>query len=135
MLHCSAWTLLILVRVSAIVSSNTRWRQFLIASKVNRLSFVAPAQVCYDRTTSFRKKSPYLPRSQLAHALARGTENKRVSCEELEYLSSGIVAWPRGYKTFFMLSSAQLRLKFILLINVKMPTIVGILTFISRINY
>ena len=32
-------------------------------------------------------------------------------------------------------SSAQLRLKFILLINVKMPTIVGILTFISKINY
>ena len=31
--------------------------------------------------------------------------------------------------------SAQLRLKLILLINVKMPTIVGILTFISRINY
>ena len=31
--------------------------------------------------------------------------------------------------------SAQLRLKFILLINVKMPTIVGILTFIRRINY
>ena len=30
--------------------------------------------------------------------------------------------------------SAQLRIKFILLINVKMP-IVGILTFISRINY
>ena len=31
--------------------------------------------------------------------------------------------------------STQVRLKFILLINVKMPTIVGILTFISRINY
>ena len=31
--------------------------------------------------------------------------------------------------------SAPLSLKFILLINVKMPTIVGILTFISRINY
>ena len=31
--------------------------------------------------------------------------------------------------------SAQLRLKFILLIKVKMPTIVGILTFISRIDY
>ena len=31
--------------------------------------------------------------------------------------------------------SAQLRLKFILLINVKMPTIVGNLTFISKINY
>ena len=31
--------------------------------------------------------------------------------------------------------SAQPSLKFILLINVKMPTIVGILTFISRINY
>ena len=31
-------------------------------------------------------------------------------------------------------SSSQLRMKFILLINVKMLTIVGILTFISRIN-
>ena len=31
--------------------------------------------------------------------------------------------------------SAQLRLKFILLINVKMPTIVDILTFMSWINY
>ena len=31
--------------------------------------------------------------------------------------------------------SAQLRLKFILLLNVKMPTFVGILIFISRIHY
>ena len=31
--------------------------------------------------------------------------------------------------------STQLSLKFIQLINVKMPTIVGILTFKSRINY
>ena len=30
--------------------------------------------------------------------------------------------------------SAQLSMKFILLINVKMPTVVGILTFISTIN-
>ena len=30
--------------------------------------------------------------------------------------------------------STQLRMKFILLINFKMPTIVGILTFISMIN-
>ena len=32
------------------------------------------------------------------------------------------------------LYSTQLSMKFILLINVKMPTIVGILTFISMIN-
>ena len=31
--------------------------------------------------------------------------------------------------------STQLRLKFIEVINVKMPTIVGILTFMTRINY
>ena len=31
--------------------------------------------------------------------------------------------------------STQLRTKFILLINVKMPTIVGILTFISTIQH
>ena len=38
----------------------------------------------------------------------------------------------RGYKTFSY--STQLSTKFILLINVKKPTIVDILTFISMIN-
>ena len=65
---------------------------------------------------------------------------------------------PRGYKTFFMLNStkheistAHKKLKyqqtkkfialslsyvvFTMLINVKMPTIVGILTLMSRINF
>ena len=36
---------------------------------------------------------------------------------------------PRLYKTIFI---TQLSMKFFLLINVKMPTIVGILTFMSR---
>ena len=41
-----------------------------------------------------------------------------------------------GFEVIKLFScSTQLRLKFILLINVKMPTVVGILTFISRINY
>ena len=62
---------------------------------------------------------------------------------------------PHGYKTFFMLNSAEHeilnahksenikklsiflgsdkpRMLFFLLINVKMPTVVGILTFMSR---
>ena len=34
----------------------------------------------------------------------------------------------------FISRSTQLRMKIILLINVKMPTVVGILTFIMRIN-
>ena len=38
----------------------------------------------------------------------------------------------RGYKTFFMLNSTEH--KFIMLMNVKMPTIVGILTFFRMIN-
>ena len=37
--------------------------------------------------------------------------------------------WPRGYNTFFMLNSTEHEI--FLLINVKMPTIVGILTFMS----
>ena len=43
-------------------------------------------------------------------------------------------SWPRGYQT--VSCSAQQSMKFILLTNVKMPTIVGILTFrpISRID-
>ena len=40
----------------------------------------------------------------------------------------------RGYKTFFMLNSAVRNTVYILLINVKMPTMVGTLTSISRIN-
>ena len=39
---------------------------------------------------------------------------------------------PLGYKTFFMLNSAAYEI--ILLINVKMPIIVGVLIFISMIN-
>ena len=40
--------------------------------------------------------------------------------------------WPRGYKLFSC--SIQLSVEFILLINVKMPTFVGILSFISMVN-
>ena len=40
------------------------------------------------------------------------------------------VAWPQGYKSFSC--SSQLSTKFSLLINMKMPTIVGIFIFISR---
>ena len=39
---------------------------------------------------------------------------------------------PWGYKTFFMLNSADHEI--LMLINVKMPVINGILTFISMIN-
>ena len=42
-----------------------------------------------------------------------------------------VATWPEVVKLFSC--STQLSTKFILLINVKMPTIVGILTFISRI--
>ena len=60
--------------------------------------------------------------------------------------------WPQCYKNFFMLNSTEHEIStahkhqmkflalslsgvvFILLLNVKMPTIVGILTFMSRVN-
>ena len=42
-----------------------------------------------------------------------------------------LLAWQRGYKTFS--NSTQLSMKFFMLINVTMPTIVCILTFISMI--
>ena len=55
-------------------------------------------------------------------------ENVKVSNDQ-ELVQSG----PEVIKHFSC--STQLRLKFILLINVKMPTIVGILTFMSGINF
>ena len=50
-----------------------------------------------------------------------------------DIISDSKHTWARGYQTFSC--STQLRLKFFLLINVKVPTIVGILRFISRINH
>ena len=47
-------------------------------------------------------------------------------------LFSQLITWPRGYILFPC--STQLSRNFTLLINVKMPTIVGILTFTSMIN-
>ena len=44
-------------------------------------------------------------------------------------------SWPRGYKTFFMLRSAETKVRSMLLINIEIPTIVAILAFMSRINY
>ena len=43
---------------------------------------------------------------------------------------AGLAPRPRGYKTF----SSSTRMKFIMLINVKMPTIIDIFTFISMIH-
>ena len=40
-----------------------------------------------------------------------------------------------GPEVIFFSRSTQLNMKFILLINVKMPTSVGILIFISKINF
>ena len=46
--------------------------------------------------------------------------------------SPKMVLGPRGYKTFFVLSSTEHEI--FSFINVKMPTIVGILTFMSWKN-
>ena len=53
------------------------------------------------------------------------------SCRD-DFLSSWVEPGPEVIKLFSC--STQLSTNFILLINVKMPTIVGILTFISMIN-
>ena len=44
------------------------------------------------------------------------------------------VGWPGPKVIKQILFSAQLSMKFVMLINVNMPTIIGILTFISMIN-
>ena len=49
-----------------------------------------------------------------------------------QHLNSLTQNWLQSHKLFSY--STQLNTKFILLINVKMPTLVGILTFISTIN-
>ena len=69
---------------------------------------------------------------RLAKVVAKEKKILRKPCH-LWAFSSGMLPSPKVIKLFSC--SAQLRLKFSLLINVKMPTVIGILTFISRINY
>ena len=57
---------------------------------------------------------------------------KNVAGYHLHKVSKGANIRPRGFKLFTC--STQLITKFILLINVKISTIVGILTFICMIN-
>ena len=63
------------------------------------------------------------------------TYPKTALCSHILALTSGVFCClteirPQCYKTF----STQLSMKFTMLMNVKMPTIDGILTFISMIN-
>ena len=48
---------------------------------------------------------------------------------------AGTPEYPRPEVIIFFSYSTQLSMKFFLLINIKMPTIVGILMFISRKNF
>ena len=54
--------------------------------------------------------------------------------EMVKFLGMALVDCPGSEVIKLFSCSTQQSMKFILLINVKMPTIVGILTFISRIN-
>ena len=56
-----------------------------------------------------------------------------VFCIIYTFLGSVGKPWPEVIKLFSY--STQLSMKFFLLINIKMPTIVGILIFISRKNF
>ena len=62
--------------------------------------------------------------------------NQTSLCSLADWIESYLIANPKNRPEVIKLfsSSTQLSMKFILLINVKMPTIVAILTFISMIN-
>ena len=59
-------------------------------------------------------------------------EMPQENLSEVESSEFKPISGPKVIKLFSC--STQMSTKFILLINVKMPTIVGILTFISKIN-
>ena len=56
----------------------------------------------------------------------------KVSCISMSHMDRALVPGPEVIKLFSC--STQLSMKFFLLINVKMLTFVGILTFMSRKN-
>ena len=62
----------------------------------------------------------------------RGRGYKLSSCSAHEILNAH--KYKKGRNSAFFSGSDKLRMLFFLLINVKMPTIVGILTFMMRKN-
>ena len=58
---------------------------------------------------------------------------RRAFSKSLFSNDNNVLIRPRGYKTFFMLISTEHE-NYPALKNVKMPSMVGISTFISRIN-
>ena len=61
------------------------------------------------------------------------SDSKLLAPQEVQVcISYSMQKRPRGYKTFFI---TQLSMKFSLLINMKMPTVVGIFIFISSENF
>ena len=69
------------------------------------------------------KLKPYFSKNIKAKKSRKKNAKSKISSEFYKQAQSGS-----------KVIELQLSMKFILLINVKMPTIVGILTFISRIN-
>ena len=72
-------------------------------------------------------QNPSIHRSKVNGCTHRQTDKPKAICPSNFFKVGGI-------KKLFSFSSAETNV-LILLINVKMPTIVCILTFISRINY
>ena len=83
----------------------------------------------YDLTWKVKKSSmqdfSYAVWNLYIHPISFVSEKQSHFTQHLVYQTR-----PQGYKSF----SIELSMQFILLINVKMPTCVGILTFISMIN-
>ena len=73
----------------------------------------------------------YLQTFKILASLCRLARILKASKEQVKQIALCLIL-SKTQKTFSC--STQLSMKFILLINVKMLTIVGILTFISRIN-
>ena len=65
-------------------------------------------------------------------ALTSQTINQQQIKQQTEQQAKHKITWPRGYKTFFTLNSTEHEI--FPANNVKMPTIVGILTFMSGEN-
>ena len=112
-------------------NSLERKLKHLLLWKVNILDIVKAGLVQQNCRKEFAPKGacPFL---QEFTPLRRDSKLKMAELLALQTIPFSFVSWPRDYKTFSC--STQLSMKFFLLINVKMPTIVGILTFMSGKN-
>ena len=146
------------VKVNTGLSAKDKLKKIKQVKQIRKRSYVPKTSYCIVCEKTYAKiKSHFTTEKHKAAIRARRLEKIQQKLKSLETGKNGLTSGPEVIKPFFMLNSYSTEQEistahkkiptseeviaislsdvvFILIINVKMPTIIGILTFMNRIN-